>query len=138
MIPGTIFLDIDGVLFTHHGNLLNQVLLEPTLLPGVTEKLVQWTKEGHTIILTTGRPESYREQTVRQLALFAIPYSQLIMGLPRGTRTVINDFKLTSEESLNKMNVCAEHGEKYHLEPTAKAFCLLRNEGLLNLDINKE
>ena len=57
------------------------------------DKILEWNKKGYTIILTTGRRESNRELTIKQLQEAGIFYDQLIMGVGRGPRVVINDLK---------------------------------------------
>jgi hydroxymethylpyrimidine pyrophosphatase-like HAD family hydrolase len=89
----TIFLDIDGCLIKHHGSLSDQITQPVELLYGVIEKLNEWEREGHKIILTTGRKESTRKITEEQLSSVGIFYDQLIMGCNRGERVVINDGK---------------------------------------------
>lgn len=89
----TLFIDIDGCLIKHNGNLTKQIKSEVQLLPGVIEKLNKWEAEGHKIILTTGRKESMKELTIRQLESVGIFYDQLIMGINRGERIIINDKK---------------------------------------------
>jgi len=89
----TIFLDIDGCLLKHQGNLTTQLLQLPILLPGAIEKLNEWEALGYKIILTTGRKESMRKYTEKQLTKLGIFYDQLIMGLTRGERIIINDKK---------------------------------------------
>ena len=89
----TIFLDIDGCLIWHNGNLSAQVTNEPKLLPGTIEKLDEWEAAEHKIILTTGRKESMRGVTEKQMEKLGIFYDQLVMGCNRGTRIVINDKK---------------------------------------------
>ena len=113
----TIFLDIDGCIFRHKGNLSTQILQTPELLPGVVEKLNEWEAEGHKIILVTGRKESMRKLTEDQLLKHGIFYDQLIMGLNRGERILINDRKPD-----NDMRV-------------ASAIELERNDGLKNVGI---
>ena len=113
----TLFIDIDGTLIKHKGNLSKQVLEKPELLPGVIEKLNQWDADGHKIILTTGRKESMRKATEIQLSEFGIFYDQLIMGLNRGERIIINDGKSDSDMI------------------TASAIQPKRNEGLINIEI---
>lgn len=80
----TIFIDIDGTIFKHGTNLI---------LPGVKEKFQQWLREDCKIIITTGRKESLRQQTEEDLKARGVVYDLLIMGLPRGPRVVINDYK---------------------------------------------
>lgn len=109
----TLFIDIDGCLIAHKGNLTD----EPEILPGVTDKLNEWDASGYKIILTTGRKESMRKITEEQLIKVGIFYDQLIMGINRGERIIINDKKPGIE-----MTVCS-------------AIEVNRNEGLVNIEI---
>lgn len=113
----TIFLDIDGCILKHHGGLTTIATEHPELLPGVLEKFDDWDKEGHRIILTTGRKESMRKMTEIQLRDLGIFYDTLVMGCNRGERVVINDFKPNSTA------------------PTARAVCIERNKGLKEVTI---
>ena len=51
---------------------------------------------GHTIVLTTARPEHLREFTVTELLDFGIPWHQLVMGIARGPRHLVNDMSPSS------------------------------------------
>lgn len=113
----TIFIDIDGCIVKHKGNLSTQILEPPELLAGVLEKLNEWDREGYKIILTTGRKESMRKITEEQLSSLGVFYEQLVMGIHRGERVIINDFKEGSDV------------------PTASAICIKRNAGLTNITI---
>jgi hypothetical protein len=114
----TIFLDIDGCLCAHLGNLTTQLQAKFSQpLPGVIDKLNEWSREGHMVILTTGRKECMRAITEEMLLSLGIFYDQLVMGLPRGPRFVINDRKPNSTEDM------------------AFAINLDRNEGLINVNI---
>lgn len=113
----TILLDIDGCLLKHHGDLHAQIMTKPEVLPGVIEKLNEWEIKGYKIILTTGRREALRKITEDQLMSVGIFYDQLVMGLGRGERVVINDFKPDSKLA------------------TASAICIERNTGLKSLTI---
>ena len=93
MFANTIFCDIDGCIVYHAGNMSQQLEASPELLPGVKEKFVEWERAGYAIILTTGRRESMRGLTEAALVRLGIFYDQLVMGLPRGSRIVINDLK---------------------------------------------
>jgi histidinol phosphatase-like enzyme len=120
--PKTIFLDIDGVLLWHARELATiwdyaRDEEDDRRLPGVAEKLQEWDTKGYKIILTTGRRECMRQDTEQQLARHGIFYDLLIMGVGRGQRVVINDFKANSEE------------------PTAVAICVTRNKGLVDVEI---
>lgn len=110
--PKTLLLDIDGVLVKHHGNLSEQILQSPVLLPGVLDKINEWNAKNYYIILITGRKESMRSQTERMLSQLGVFYDQLIMGVTNGQRVIINDLKPNSNE------------------PTALAITVERNQGL--------
>lgn len=115
----TIFIDIDGTILYHAGNI--QKMLEnnfPTVLPNVIEKMNEWYFRGHHIVLTTARPESYREKTVEDLQGFGLPYHQLVMGVSHGPRIVIND-------------------TKPDMKQTAFAFTVERDFGLSGFDIEQ-
>ena len=111
----TVFCDIDGCIVKHGGDMSKQVDGKCKLLPGVKEKFVEWDRAGHTIILTTGRRESLRACTEAMLLGLGIFYDQLVMGLPRGPRVVVNDRKPDNTT-----------------EETALAWSPERNEGLQN------
>lgn len=115
--PKTIFLDIDGTLFFHFGTLNHQITKPPKLLPGVLEKLHEWDRKGYKIILTTGRRESSRTITEKQLQDCGIFFDQLIMGVTGGQRVLINDLKQNSDK------------------PTALIICPKRNEGIEDINI---
>lgn len=89
----TVFLDIDGTLITHTGNMYDQLACPSDVLPGVRERIDQWLLEDVCIILTTGRREGNRKETEDMLRSLRISYDQLVMGLPRGPRIVVNDTK---------------------------------------------
>ena len=86
----TIFSDIDGTL-------VHQVLFEEIdpftsrALPGVVETMTKWFKEGHHIVLTTARPEYLRDLTIQEMDLLGIPFHQLVMGIGRAERILINN-----------------------------------------------
>ena len=95
----TIFSDIDGTL-------IEQVKFEDlnpnvvNVLPGVKEKMDEWYDAGHYIVLTTARPEELREETITQMSVAGIRYHQLVLGIGRQERYLINNSeKLTPEIS---------------------------------------
>jgi len=113
----TLFIDIDGSIIKHQGNLSKMITNEMEILPNTLEKLNEWNEAGHCIILTTGRKETLRKITEEGLLKNGIFYDQLIMGLTRGERVVINDIKPG-----NNMKV-------------ASAIQINRNDGLKNVNI---
>ena len=90
--PKTFFIDIDGTLLYHVDDFSK--ILEDDLpsLPDAAEKIGKWHCQGHTIIITTGRTESMRGITIKQLDNAGIVYDQLVMGLTIGVRVLINDY----------------------------------------------
>jgi hypothetical protein len=86
----TIFSDIDGTL-------IEQVRFEDldanvvNVLPGVLEKFNEWYEEGHYIVLTTARPDYLRLVTTLQMQKAGIRYHQLVMGIGREERILINN-----------------------------------------------
>jgi len=97
--PNTIFCDIDGTLIKHFPPTDTcRPDFTPTLLDGTVEKLLEWDKQGCNIILVSGRRESSRSETERQLANLGIIYDKLILGIGGGKRYLINDRKDYSDE----------------------------------------
>lgn len=114
----TIFCDIDGCIFKHPGNIFDMTSVEKAeILPGVKETFAQWIDDGYRIILITGRPPSMFGVTHEQLLDNGLSYHDIIMGLPRGVRIVINDIK-PDEDNI-----------------TASGINLVRNRGMEDVDI---
>jgi uncharacterized HAD superfamily protein len=86
----TIFSDIDGTL-------IEQVPFEElnpnvvNVLPGVREKMNEWYEAGHHIVLTTARPWELESVTKQQMETAGIRYHQLVMGIGREERYLINN-----------------------------------------------
>ena len=86
----TIFSDIDGTL-------IEQVRFEDlnpnvvNVLPGVAEKMNQWYEAGHHIVLTTARPWNLELITKQQMETAGIRYHQIVMGIGREERILINN-----------------------------------------------
>lgn len=115
--PRCLVLDLDGTLIWHSGELQGQILKPPQLLPGVREKFQEWDQKGYKIIILTGRRESMRKLTEKQLEECGLFYDQLICGVGGGERVLVNDLKPNSEQ------------------PTAIAVNVKRNKGLADVDI---
>ena len=114
--PKTIICDIDGVLLKHKNKGLSKQLHTKSL-KGTIKKINEWDAKGYNIILITGRRESLRKKTEKQLGSLGIFYDQLIMGVGGGDRVIINDRKPNSDRD------------------TAYAINLYRNEGIDNVKI---
>lgn len=116
--PKTIFCDIDGVILKHQmpTEQVNSIAKE-LILPGVHKAFERWLKKGYKIVITTGRPDSMRELTEKQLSDCGLCYHNIIMGLNRGCRVIINDLKPDSDEE------------------TAVGISIKRDTGLTDIDI---
>ncbi len=88
---GTIFCDIDGTLIVHEDKPDYSRL--PQLLPGSREKLRGWIAEGYCVVLCTARRKEDEPRLIDMLRELALPYHQIVSGLPSGTRILINDRK---------------------------------------------
>lgn len=106
----TIILDLDGTVFHHNGTLKEQILKPPILLPGIHEKFQEWEREGYNLIILTGRRESMRDITERQLESHGLAYDQLVMGVGGGKRYLINDNKSNGEATAFAINVPRNKG----------------------------
>lgn len=116
--PLTIFCDIDGTLVEHiPPTIASLPETKLKILPGTIEKLLEWDSKGYNIILTSGRKESLRKITEKQLSEAGIFYDQLVMGIGGGYRILINDKK------------------NNNLDNTAVAICVDRNSGLSKINL---
>lgn len=90
----TIFCDIDGVIFHQPENFIS-VYQEDRLFGRFfiesRAKLMEWYCQGHTIILTTGRPQHEYEDLLNYLKFNGIYFHKLIMNCGSGKRVLIND-----------------------------------------------
>lgn len=118
--PKTVFCDIDGTLVPHTGDTIKNLSNWSNALPGAIDAIRNWDRANYRIILTTGRKESTRAATEKQLNLYGIVYDDLLMGLPNGDRIILNDRK--NRGAIN----------------TAYAINLVRNQGLENVDITSK
>ena len=100
----TIFCDIDGTILRQVDfKELNENKFE--VLPGAREKFRQWIEAGHHIVITTARPEALRGLTVRQLGNAGFQFHQLVMGIGREERILINNNSSKDEERNRALSV---------------------------------
>ena len=114
-LPKTIFCDLDGTLVKHPGDvtLLTSPEFELEVLPGVKDFLYHVDVNRYHLVITTGRKESARESTIKQLQRAGILYDQLIMGFGGGDRILINDRKVgRTEDTAFAINVTRNEGVK--------------------------
>lgn len=104
--PKTIICDIDGTLVKHGTpSAVATPKHKMEILPGTLTKLEEWEAKGCRIILLTGRKESMRKITEKQLRDVGIFYDQLIMGVGGGARYLINDTKPNGSQAAFAINV---------------------------------
>lgn len=86
----TYFVDIDGTIFKYRK--FETYMESPVeVIESTKSFLIEKKKEGHMIILTTARPKSMIVHTEWELQTNDIPYDNLLMGIERGPRYLIND-----------------------------------------------
>ena len=93
----TLFVDIDGTIVRNSSSYLTPYIGETTELTDNINYLKELVSSGRVeIILTTSRPEEYRDITKKQLFELGLEYKELIMGLQHSKRIIINDFSNTN------------------------------------------
>jgi len=82
--------DIDGTIVKYRkfSELSTSVL---TPIQDVIDYLNKSYDEGAHIVITTARPPQYELFTKQELEKLGVKYHQIIMGIGRGTRVVLND-----------------------------------------------
>lgn len=86
----TLFCDIDGTLLKYRKFETYKTTIPDNIQTSI-DNINKAYDENHTIVLTTARPEYLRQHTMKELDHANIKYHQLIMGLARGSRILIND-----------------------------------------------
>jgi hypothetical protein len=93
----TLFVDIDGTIVKNSSSYLTPYIGETTELTDNVNYLKELISSGRVeLILTTSRPEEYRDITKKQLFELGLKYKELIMGLQHSKRIIINDFSNTN------------------------------------------
>ena len=86
----TFFVDIDGTLVKYRKfDELSTAILTP--ISEVIDYVNDQYNSGAVIIITTARPESFRNYTISELEKIGVKYHQLVMDCGRGTRVILND-----------------------------------------------
>jgi hypothetical protein len=100
------FIDIDGTIFFHNGYMHEN---GDVLLPGVIEF---WSliPINDMIILMTARSKDLEEITKNGLDKFGLRYDQILFGLPKGERILINDKKPSGLKTAIGLNLDRDLG----------------------------
>ena len=105
----TIFCDIDGTILKYR-KFETYMNTDPEPINNVIDELKAKFDEGHCIVLTSARPEYLRYHTMKELSQFNVPFHQLVLGLQRGTRFLINDKEDDSVDRAIGINVSRDNG----------------------------
>lgn len=105
----TIFCDIDGTLFKYR-KFETYKTNEPESIDGTIKMINTAYTQGHHVVLTTARPEYLREHTIMELEMRQVKYNQLVMGIERGTRILINDNETPTIDRAYAINVMRDNG----------------------------
>lgn len=86
----TFFVDIDGTIVKYRKfSELDTAILTP--IQDVIDLINKSYDEGCHIVITTARPQSFELFTKQELEKLGVKYHQIVMGIGRGTRVVLND-----------------------------------------------
>jgi hypothetical protein len=86
----TFFVDIDGTIVKYRKfSELSTATLTP--IQDVIDFINKSYDEGCHIVITTARPNNFELFTKQELEKLGVKYHQMIMGIGRGTRIVLND-----------------------------------------------
>jgi hypothetical protein len=109
----TYFVDVDGVLLENCGQYgSTRWENQQTLLKDNVAALVTLQQQGAQVVITTSRPEAYREALQALLKEAGLQPHAMVMGLNHAGRVLVNDFAPTNPY------------------PSAKAISLPRNASL--------
>lgn len=93
----TLFIDIDGTLFYNCGRYSEIKWGENKPIQNNIDFINKLYNEGRTqIILTTSRPNEFKDITIEQLKKYNVNYDQIIFNLFHSKRYLINDFADTN------------------------------------------
>lgn len=86
----TYFVDIDGTLIKYR-KFDELAIIQPEPIQSVIDKINSEYESGSHIVITTARPEELKLRTIHELNTLGINFHQIVMGVGRGTRYIIND-----------------------------------------------
>lgn len=98
----TYFVDIDGTIVKYR-QFAKLLFTKAVPIKDVIDNLNDEYDKGSHIVVTSARPIEYLDFTKKELVSIGLKYHQLILGIGRGTRFVIND--IDPEEPLKNRAV---------------------------------
>lgn len=107
----TYFVDIDGTLVKYRT--FDKLITEPSVpITDVINLVNEEYEKGNHIVLTSARPISMKEFTMREMRSLGVKYNYLILGIGRGKRFLINDKSETGEKKAYALNLDRDKGLK--------------------------
>ena len=93
-----LFVDIDGTLITNSSHHFPPYVGSGEPIENNIDFIAELHEQGKTkIVLTTSRPDKFRQLTIMELQTKGIPFDELVMGLPHCQRVIINDFARSNQ-----------------------------------------
>lgn len=86
----TYFFDIDGTLIKYRA-FADIKTVEPEPIKSSIELLNREYESGNHIVITSARPQDLMEFTKKELNKLGINYHQIVLGIGRGVRFIVND-----------------------------------------------
>ena len=106
----TIFCDIDGTIFKYR-KFGTYEETTPEIIQSTLDYLNRERERGSHIILTSARPNSLYVHTLKELIRFEVPFDNLLLGIGRGVRYVVNDMDPEKEgERAKAINLVRDKG----------------------------
>ena len=87
-MKSTFFIDLDGTLVRFRPEITDMCKGELEPIEGAKEFLLWLHVQGHRVIITTGRPQSWAKATKRQLENLGFMYQDIIFNCGNGPRWV--------------------------------------------------
>jgi hypothetical protein len=118
----TWLFDIDGTLFAHNPSLSgdhDDNGPDDILLPGVAQFWESLPDHDFVILLSARHPR-YRLMTENALRANGLRYNEIIFGLPKGERILINDAKplgLLTAHAVNLVRDSGLSGLTFYIDP---------------------
>ena len=97
--PKTWILDVDGVVFIHNSHLDG----DDVLVDGIRNFIDSIPKDDYVLLLTA-RDYKYKDQTLMSLKKHGIRYDEILFGMPKGERILINDAKPDGQATAYALN----------------------------------